>query len=149
LSVRSRRSLKRDIHGESLFCTGLVAVIWGLLEANWPTTLVKVSAGLVLLVMGLSIIFSKTNTEAGIHTREVFEKVVSANEKSQRVKEYMMTFRKYDFRTLFRWFSKNKTSITTPSKEPTPSIGKPLTNAQLMRITPKADATDIERQKLQ
>src|SRR6266571_6430031 len=65
--------------------------------------------------------------------------------RNQRVSEYMITFRKYDFRTLLLCFSKNTTSTKTPTREPAPSNGKPLANAQMTRITPNIEETNIER----
>lgn len=80
MTAKRENSLKRNLHGETLFVIGLTAVIWGLLDSNLARTTIKVLAGFVLLVLGLSIIFSKSDIEASNHIRKTFDKLLTAIE---------------------------------------------------------------------
>ena len=61
------RGLKRGVIGIILFAVGLWATILGIRDAN----LVRITFGLPLIVAGVSILFSRTDREAGKHARGV------------------------------------------------------------------------------
>ncbi len=61
------RILKRDIVGGILLAVGLGATIVSLTDTN----LVRITLGLLLIATGVSLLFSMTDREAGIHARNV------------------------------------------------------------------------------
>ncbi len=64
---KNMRLHKRDVVGGILLAVGLWATVVALTDSN----LVRVTFGLLLLVAGVSILFSRTDREAGIHARKV------------------------------------------------------------------------------
>jgi hypothetical protein len=57
--------------GTILFIFGLSALLYGLVDSN----VIRIGVGLLLIVIGVSILFAANDLEAGRLTREVFYKL--------------------------------------------------------------------------
>ena len=64
---------KRNIIGSIVFGIGIGAIVAGLFDSN----VVRIAIGLLLMVTGMSVLFSRTDREAGRQARRVFEKLIT------------------------------------------------------------------------
>ena len=64
---------KRNIIGSILFGIGLGAIVVGMIDSN----VVRIVIGLLLMVTGMSVLFSRTDREAGRHARRLIQKFIT------------------------------------------------------------------------
>ncbi len=67
---------KRNIIGSILFGIGLGAIVVGMIDSN----LVRIVIGLLLTVTGMSVLFSRTDREAGRHARRLIQKFIARDD---------------------------------------------------------------------
>lgn len=72
---------KRNVIGSIVLGIGLGSVILGLVDSN----IVRIVIGLLLMVTGMSVLFSRSDREAGRHTRRLFEKFVTREVSAARL----------------------------------------------------------------
>ena len=67
------RLRKRNIIGSIVFGIGIGAIVAGLIDSN----LVRIVIGLLLMVTGISVLFSRTDREASRHARMLVERFIT------------------------------------------------------------------------
>lgn len=74
---------KRNIIGSIVLGVGLGSVVVGTSDSN----IVRVIIGLLLMVTGISVLLSRTDREAGRHTRKIFEKFTTGQSSASLPRE--------------------------------------------------------------
>lgn len=74
---------KRNIIGSIVLGVGLGSVVVGTSDSN----IVRVIIGVLLIVTGISVLLSRTDREAGRHTREIFQKFTTGQRSESMSRE--------------------------------------------------------------